>query len=166
MTRIDPPIFIESIGPIAYDHRHGVGAKIRDIDLGTVRGHCHASGIITYWNCRDQIVRRRIDRRHCRGVDPVRDIDVATVRGQHDTLPNCGCVVVIVAVTKFVAASITDMVLDTVLGTYTLLPSGLTVTPKGRVPTEIVAVTLFVLVLITDTLPGGKGGEKEPPFAT
>jgi len=36
------------------------------------------------------------------------------------------------------------------LATYTLLPSGLVLTPKGKLPTAMVATTEFVAVFITD----------------
>jgi hypothetical protein len=37
-----------------------------------------------------------------------------------------------------------------------LLPSGVTATPLGSPPTGIVAVTVFVAVSITDTVPTAK----------
>jgi hypothetical protein len=57
-----------------------------------------------------------------------------------------------VTVTLFVAVLITDT--PTLLPvTYTLFLSGLTATLKGCYPTVKVAITLFVVVSITDTVP-------------
>ena len=47
----------------------------------------------------------------------------------------------IVAVTVFVAVSITDTVPEFAFATKTLLPPGVTATPKGKRPTGIVAVS-------------------------
>ena len=58
-----------------------------------------------------------------------------------------------VCVTVLSEVRITDTVLDEKLATYTLVPSGLTATPVGSVPTVMVCVTAFVAVLITDTVP-------------
>jgi hypothetical protein len=57
-----------------------------------------------------------------------------------------------VALTVFVAVSITDTVFDPRLVMYTFLPSGGTATPPGLRPTGIVALTVFVAVSITCTV--------------
>jgi hypothetical protein len=59
----------------------------------------------------------------------------------------------IVATTLFVAASITETLLEPRFTTYTLLPSGVVnAIDPGSVPTGIVATTLFVEVSITETV--------------
>ena len=58
----------------------------------------------------------------------------------------------IVAVTVFVAVSITDTVPEMKLVTYARVPSGRNATPPGLLPTAIVAITAFVAVLVTDTV--------------
>jgi hypothetical protein len=46
-----------------------------------------------------------------------------------------------VAVTVLVAVSITDTVFEALLATYARVPSGVTATPHGPVPTGMVAMT-------------------------
>ena len=58
-----------------------------------------------------------------------------------------------------VAAFITDTEFEALLVTYTLVPSGLTDTPTGPAPTDIVFFTANVFVSITVTL-------FEPRFVT
>ena len=65
---------------------------------------------------------------------------------------------VIDTATNTVTATITDAVLVLALVISTFLPSGLTATPKGKLPTGIVAVMVLVALSITDTL-------LEPAFA-
>jgi len=57
----------------------------------------------------------------------------------------------IVAVTVFDEVLITLTVLEPLLATSTLLPSGLIEIPVGDEPTEIVANTLLLIALITLT---------------
>jgi hypothetical protein len=57
-----------------------------------------------------------------------------------------------VAVTVWVAVSITDTVPSKELVTKTVPAAGSTATPNGLVPTPIVAVTVPVAVSITDTV--------------
>ena len=47
----------------------------------------------------------------------------------------------------------TETVLDSWFATYTRVPAGFTATPKGPTPTGMVASTVFVVVLMTDTVP-------------
>ncbi len=63
------------------------------------------------------------------------------------------CPTGIVAITVFVAASMTETVppVASRLVTYTRLPSGLTLTPKGAKPTGMVATMVLVLRSMTDT---------------
>jgi hypothetical protein len=49
------------------------------------------------------------------------------------------------------AVLITDTVFELLLVTYAADPSGVTATPTGKPPTGMVAVTVLVAVLITDT---------------
>ena len=62
----------------------------------------------------------------------------------------------IVAVTVLLAVAITDTVPATVpwasFASLTVLPSGVTATPKGLLPTGIMAVTVLLAVAITDTV--------------
>ena len=58
----------------------------------------------------------------------------------------------IVAVTVFVAVSMTDTVLEPEFVTYTILPLGGTATPTGWLNPGMVVVTLFFSVLITETV--------------
>ena len=55
-------------------------------------------------------------------------------------------------VTVLVAVSITDTVLVRSWRRRAWVPSGLTATPTGLVPTGMVAVTVLVAVSITDTV--------------
>jgi hypothetical protein len=50
------------------------------------------------------------------------------------------------------AISITDTVVSLALDTYTFVWSGLTCDMKGPCPTEIIALTVCVAVLMTETL--------------
>src|SRR5207302_908624 len=56
-----------------------------------------------------------------------------------------------VAITVFVAVSITDTVFSCLFATYTRVPSGVTTTPMGTLPTATVAPTVFVETSRTDT---------------
>ena len=58
-----------------------------------------------------------------------------------------------VGVSSGVPAAITDTEPDAQLVTYAVLPSGVTTTPYGFLPTAMVLVTLPVAVSITDTEP-------------
>src|SRR5271157_1596571 len=57
-----------------------------------------------------------------------------------------------VAVTVFVAVSITETVLSFPFVTYTFLPSGANATPQGADPTGTVAFIVFVEVSNTETV--------------
>jgi hypothetical protein len=58
-----------------------------------------------------------------------------------------------VAMTAFVAVSMTDRLLEAALATYSRVPFGDSATPMGSAPTAMVLVTLSVVRLSTDTEP-------------
>jgi hypothetical protein len=64
----------------------------------------------------------------------------------------------IVALTALLNVSIQEMVLSASFVTYAEVPFGAIATPEAALPTGIVATTVFVSVLTTETLPG-----LEPP---
>jgi hypothetical protein len=66
--------------------------------------------------------------------------------------PPLGVVPTVIGVTVFVATSIIETVFEPLLITPTFVPSGLTASPTGWVPTLTVAITVLVAVLITETL--------------
>ena len=56
------------------------------------------------------------------------------------------------ATTVLVDVSITETLAEPLFATYARFPSGATVTPRGKFPTEIVVATMLVAVSITETL--------------
>src|SRR5256885_5265455 len=70
------------------------------------------------------------------------------------TAPTGAPPTVTVAVTLFVAVSITESVPSVVFGTYKVLPSGLIAARTAPFPTVIVATIVFVAVLMVETVPG------------
>ena len=62
-------------------------------------------------------------------------------------ITNCNC-----SRNSIVAVFITLTEFELLLATYTLLPSGLTETPKGPEPTAIVSETVLVELFITLTI--------------